>query len=433
MATRLSKNLKLKINSNLTSEAIYNLERLDLLGGTFVPDSTNSVVVRSQEGIRFEPNSQDLGGDGVGGEVAFGAPGQQLSSMQFYSDEVSFSGPITLIDQAPLATSKLLLSYNTEVNGALDTTDRTLTFDVDGEDREVLLGGSFYLLGGDLSLTLSADTNLTLPSSGTLATTSGPETFINKTISATINTISGLTNTSIAAGAGILYSKLNLTGGILNADINSAAAISGSKINPNFGAQTVVSNGLELLSNGFKSTLQGHSALSQDIIFKLPNISGSAGQILSSDGSNQLGWSNAGAGSVTSVSLSAPGEFGVSGSPITTTGTLTLTKANQAANQVWAGPLSGPSAQPAFRSLTVADLPASLVASETQTWITSDGTTKVVTHGLGTTNLDISIIDLADNSVIQVSSEVVSSSSQVILTSSEAPNASGWKIILIGR
>lgn len=60
---------------------------------------------------------------------------------------------------------------------------------------------------------------------------------------------------------------------------------------------------------------------------------------------------------MTSVALAAPAELVVSGSPVTTSGTLTLTKATQAANLVWAGPTIGAAAQPSFRSLVAADLP----------------------------------------------------------------------------
>ena len=62
-------------------------------------------------------------------------------------------------------------------------------------------------------------------------------------------------------------------------------------------------------------------------------------------------------GSVTSVALAAPAEFSVSGSPVTGSGTLTFTKANQSANQVWAGPTAGAAAQPSFRSLVAGDIP----------------------------------------------------------------------------
>lgn len=62
-------------------------------------------------------------------------------------------------------------------------------------------------------------------------------------------------------------------------------------------------------------------------------------------------------GTVTSVGLAAPSEFTVSGSPVTMAGTLTLAKATQSANTVWAGPASGAAAAPSFRALVLADHP----------------------------------------------------------------------------
>lgn len=66
-----------------------------------------------------------------------------------------------------------------------------------------------------------------------------------------------------------------------------------------------------------------------------------------------------GSGTVTSVSLSAPSIFGVSGSPITTSGTLTFSLNTQSANLVFAGPSSGSAAAPTFRALAASDLPTS--------------------------------------------------------------------------
>src|SRR6202008_3911212 len=63
-------------------------------------------------------------------------------------------------------------------------------------------------------------------------------------------------------------------------------------------------------------------------------------------------------GTVTSVALSAPAIFTVSGSPVTSSGTLTLALANESANLVFAGPTSGGAAAPTFRSLVTADYPA---------------------------------------------------------------------------
>lgn len=63
-----------------------------------------------------------------------------------------------------------------------------------------------------------------------------------------------------------------------------------------------------------------------------------------------------GSGTVTSVAMTVPAEFSVTGSPITTSGTLAIAKANENANTVWAGPSSGAAAQPTFRALVAADL-----------------------------------------------------------------------------
>ncbi|KWI36362.1 hypothetical protein WM04_06915 [Burkholderia ubonensis] len=64
-----------------------------------------------------------------------------------------------------------------------------------------------------------------------------------------------------------------------------------------------------------------------------------------------------GTGTVTSVGLSAPSQFTVTGSPVTGSGTLTFSWGNQTANYVLAGPTSGGAAAPTFRALVAADLP----------------------------------------------------------------------------
>ncbi len=88
---------------------------------------------------------------------------------------------------------------------------------------------------------------------------------------------------------------------------------------------------------------------------------GTDGQVLSADSTQTDGlkWISAsGTGTVTSVALSLPAMFSVSGSPVSTTGTLTAALATQSANLVFAGPSTGSAAAPAFRSLAAADLPS---------------------------------------------------------------------------
>lgn len=67
---------------------------------------------------------------------------------------------------------------------------------------------------------------------------------------------------------------------------------------------------------------------------------------------------------VTSVALTMPGIFGVAGSPITTAGTLAVSLNTQNANLVWAGPTVGGAATPTFRALVKADLPSVVPAPQ---------------------------------------------------------------------
>jgi hypothetical protein len=64
-----------------------------------------------------------------------------------------------------------------------------------------------------------------------------------------------------------------------------------------------------------------------------------------------------GSGTVTSVALTVPSEFSVSGSPVTASGTLAVSKATQSANTIFAGPTTGGAAVPTFRAAVAADLP----------------------------------------------------------------------------
>lgn len=545
MTTTLTRNLKLRINSNLTADAKYNLERLDLLGSTFLVDSTDQLNIRSISDILIEPNSADLGASGIGGTLSIGTASHSLDNITLYTDEFTLSTTLGLLDQATGGTKSLRTQYKSDINGSVDTTaDRTLSIDMDGADRNLILGGDLAVLGGSVTWNLSGATSVSLPQTGVLSTLAGNETLTNKTIDAGSNSLSNITNTSISASAAIAYSKLALTGSIVNADvspsaaivysklsiinsvvdadisstanisrskiasgsinhvvindsagnlsseaalatsrggtgvsstlvfpgsgtvatadnvltftnktmsgasntfsgiqygslvltgsivnadinsaaaiaysklaltgsivnadvsgsaaiaysklnllnsifnsdINSAAAIAysklnlaasivdadvsasaaiaGTKISPDFGNQTVRTlAGIQFEEGGYTTDLRAaQSGQSTDIDFRLPPSAGTAGQVLSTDGSGEMGWITVGGtGTVTSVALAAPGEFVVSGSPVTTSGTLTLDWADEAANLVFAGPNTGPDDVPTFRSLVKADLPA---------------------------------------------------------------------------
>ena len=83
---------------------------------------------------------------------------------------------------------------------------------------------------------------------------------------------------------------------------------------------------------------------------------GTASQFLKADGSVDSTAYTANTGTVTSVGLSLPAMFTVTGSPVTTTGTLTATLASQTANTFFAAP-NGAAGAPTFRTIVAADVP----------------------------------------------------------------------------
>jgi hypothetical protein len=94
--------------------------------------------------------------------------------------------------------------------------------------------------------------------------------------------------------------------------------------------------------------------------FQLFTGSSSTNDCAKFDASGNLATLGSPCGTVTSVGLSMPSEFGVSGSPVTGSGTITVTRATQAANTGLFGPTSGGAAAPAFRAMVNADLPPTL-------------------------------------------------------------------------
>lgn len=107
---------------------------------------------------------------------------------------------------------------------------------------------------------------------------------------------------------------------------------------------------------------------------------GTSGNLLTSNGTTWTSAAPATAGTVTSVALSAPAEFTVSGSPVTTSGTLTFTKATQTANLIYAGPSSGGAAAPTFRAMVTADIPSNIQIGAFG--ITIDGSGAAITTGV---------------------------------------------------
>ncbi|MBU3742572.1 MAG: hypothetical protein FGM24_09860, partial [Candidatus Kapabacteria bacterium] len=99
---------------------------------------------------------------------------------------------------------------------------------------------------------------------------------------------------------------------------------------------------------------------------------------------------------VTSIGLTMPSIFGVSGSPVTSSGSITVTLASQGANTILAAP-DGVGGTPTFRALVPADIPsldAGKISSgvfaqarlgtgtaDTSTWLRGDGSWQTIPGG----------------------------------------------------
>lgn len=125
-------------------------------------------------------------------------------------------------------------------------------------------------------------------------------------------------------------------------------------------------NGLRLAFNSAASTYVGlkiASSPASSFYINVPTTLPGSIQSITMDSAGNIGYQAlGGGGSVTSVALSLPSIFSVTGSPITTTGTLTATLSSQAANTIFAAP-NGSAGSPIFRALVAADIPQTLTAA----------------------------------------------------------------------
>lgn len=135
---------------------------------------------------------------------------------------------------------------------------------------------------------------------------------------------------------------------------------------------------------------------------------------------------------VTSVALTVPSIFSISGSPITSSGTLAIDLQTQTANTVWAGPTSGGAATPTFRALVAADI-SGLVSTAWSAITNAAGALTLANAGNATTfNQTSAVVWTWANSVTATSGGTVSPSPILKLGSrifsSGVDSASTWTI-----
>lgn len=142
--------------------------------------------------------------------------------------------------------------------------------------------------------------------------------------------------------------------------LSAIGATEGLSITPSVAASPVVVSTFGVGSNvDLQLDPKGIGILRLPAVDEVLFADGSTGQFMRKAANGRMEWATiAGTGTVTSVGLSGIASFiTISGSPITTSGTLAMALASQSQNLVFAGPTSG-SAAPTFRSLVAADIPS---------------------------------------------------------------------------
>jgi hypothetical protein len=218
-------------------------------------------------------------------------------------------------------TSNATVTMKTTITGLLKGNGTAISAAVSGTDYAPATSGTSILYGN------------------------GAGGFSNVVVGTNLSFTGGTLNATSTSGTSILYG--NGSGGFSNVTIGSGVSFVGGTLSATGSGGTITSvTGTAPISSSGGTT---------------PNISISQATTSTNGYLSSTDWNtfnNKGSGSVTSVALSLPSIFSVSGSPVTTSGTLTGTLNTQTANTVFAGPSTGSAATPTFRALVSADIPS---------------------------------------------------------------------------
>ena len=190
---RLTTNLKLKVADDLTADAVFNLERIDLIGSSITVGSDGTVKLLSASDILIQPESTSVGGDGTTGVVSI-------------ERSVQIENSLLLKDTA----SAFYLNPESTSLGTFLTQNRKLVLSQYDRDTTLSLAGDLTLTSitpqteaFGLSLLLGATSVLTIQETGTAALLDSTQAFTNKDLTDASNTFSIDLATSVTNTLGL--------------------------------------------------------------------------------------------------------------------------------------------------------------------------------------------------------------------------------------
>ena len=263
-----------------------------------------------------------------------------------------------------------LASHGKIGSGAAISTQALFADGSGGTSFRSIVGGDIPTLNQNTTGTASnitATTNATLTTLSALTTASSLAISGSQVSGGTFGAVNGsaLTNLSAANLSGVL--PVGVTGG-------SGLSIATSQLTGSVSLTSQVSGILPIANGGTNATSAATAfanlspmTTAGDLIYENNTPAparlaiGSTGQVLTVVAGLPAWSSPATSGTVTSVALldgSTTPIYNISGSPVTSSGTLDFTLKTQSANLVFAGPSTGSAAQPTFRALVAADIPS---------------------------------------------------------------------------
>lgn len=269
------------------------------------------------------------------------------------------------------------------VTGSPVTTSGTLDLALESQAQSTFLaapsGGAgtplFRIITrNDLPITPGSNVSFTLNSSGGIS--------INASVSGggggTVTSVDSTTPVSLFTVSG---NPITLSGTLAYALTQAACSlvwagpVSGADAEPTYRSLvagdiptlpfTKISGTVPIAQGGTNLTAtptDGQLPIGNGTDYTLATITPGTGvQVTNGAGAITLSATGALGGTVTSVAQSVPTALlSISGSPVTTAGTLAIGLTNAASGQFWAGPTTGAATTPAYRSILVSDLPSTV-------------------------------------------------------------------------